>query len=126
MFEGVLIVRTRTLYRSFSGNTMTNYDVLREFEAGITNEQLEQAVESSGEAIEELRTGGVPMSYLGSQTFLNEDGSIGATMCRYDADSEATLREHSERAGLAVSDIFVVGPPHAGMAPKTGVTSKSD
>ncbi|WP_265110568.1 DUF4242 domain-containing protein [Halosolutus halophilus] len=104
---------------------MTNYDVLREFEAGITNEQLEQAVESSGEAIEEFRSGGVPMSYLGSQTFLNEDGSIGATMCRYDADSEATLREHSERAGLAVSDIFVVGPPHAGMAPKTSGTSKS-
>jgi hypothetical protein len=104
---------------------MTNYDVLREFETGITNEQLEQAVESSAEAIEELRTQGVPMSYLGSQTFLNEDGSIGATMCRYDADSEATLRKHSERAGLAVSDVFAVGPPHDGMAPKTGVTSKS-
>jgi len=105
---------------------MTNYDVLREFETGITNEQLEQAVESSGEVIEELRTKGVPMSYLGSQTFLNEDGSIGATVCRYDADSEATLREHSERAGLAVERYLRGRPPHAGMAPKTGVTSKSD
>ena len=103
---------------------MTNYDVLREFDTGITNEQLEQAVDRSGDAIEELRTEGAPMSYLGSQTFLNEDGSIGATMCRYDADSEATLRKHSERAGLAVSDIFVVGPPHVGVAPKVGVTSK--
>jgi len=104
---------------------MTNYDVLREFEAGITNEQLEQAVDSSGEAIEELRSEGVPMSYLGSQTFLNEDGSIGATMCRYDADSEATLRKHSDRAGLAVSGVYEVGPPHVGVAPKVGVTSKS-
>ncbi|SFG53206.1 Protein of unknown function [Halopelagius inordinatus] len=104
---------------------MTNYDVLREFEAGITTEQLEQAVESSGDAIDELRSEGVPMSYLGSQTFLKGDGSIGATMCRYDADSETTLREHSERAGLAVSDIFVVGPPHAGVAPKVSVAPKS-
>ena len=104
---------------------MTNYDVLREFEAGITNEQLEQAVDSSGEAIEELRSEGVPMSYLGSQTFLNEDGSIGATMCRYDADSEATLRKHSDRAGLAVSGVYEVGPPHVGVAPKVGVTPKS-
>lgn len=111
--------------RSFSESTMTNYDVLREFEAGITSEQLEQAVESSGEAIEELRSEGVQMSYLGSQTFLNGDGMIGATMCRYDADSEATLRKHSDRAGLAVSGIFVVGPPHAGVAPKSGVTSES-
>jgi hypothetical protein len=31
---------------------MTNYDVLREFEAGITSEQLEEAVDSSGDAIE--------------------------------------------------------------------------
>jgi hypothetical protein len=104
---------------------MTNYDVLREFEAGITGEQLEQAVESSGEAIEELRNEGAAMSYLGSQTFLNMDGSIGATMCRYDADSEATLRKHSDRAGLAVSNIFVVGPPHDGIAPTTAVTSKA-
>ncbi|WP_318567570.1 nickel-binding protein [Salinigranum marinum] len=104
---------------------MTNYDVLREFESGINNEQLEQAVERSGKAIEALRSEGTAMSYLGSQTFLNEDGSIGATMCRYDADSEASLRDHSERAGLAVSDIFVVGPPHAGVAPKSGVVSKA-
>ncbi|SFR56500.1 Protein of unknown function [Halogeometricum rufum] len=104
---------------------MTNYDVLREFEAGITSEQLEQAVDSSGDAIEQLRTEGVPISYLGSQTFLNGDGLIGATMCRYDADSEATLRTHSERAGLAVSEIFVVGPPHDGIAPKTGVAPKA-
>ena len=104
---------------------MTNYDVLREFETAITNEQLEQAVESSGEAIEEIRASGEPMSYLGSQTFLKEDGSIGATMCRYDANSEAAVREHSERAGLAVSDVFAVGPPHAGVPPRTGATSKS-
>lgn len=104
---------------------MTNYDVFREFEPGITDEQLEQAVERSGEAIEELRSEGTPISYLGSQTFLNADGSIGATMCRYDADSEETLRAHGERAGLAVSDIFVVGPPHAGVAPKAGVTPKA-
>ena len=118
-------MRTRTADRSFSENTMTNYDVLREFDAGITNEQLEQAVDRSGEAIEDLRSEGVPMSYLGSQTFLNEDGSIGATMCRYDVDSEATLRKHSDRAGLVVSNIFAVGPPHVGIAPKVDVTSKS-
>lgn len=125
MLGDLLLFENTRPSRSFSESTMTNYDVLREFEAGITNEQLEQAVESSGEAIEELRSEGVAMSYLGSQTFLNTDGSIGATMCRYDADSEATLRKHSDRAGLAVSNIFVVGPPHEGIAPKTGVTSKA-
>lgn len=116
---------TETPYCSFSETSMTNYDVLREFESGIDNDQLEQAVERSGKAIEALRSEGIAMSYLGSQTFLNEDGSIGATMCRYDADSEATLRDHTERAGLVMSDVFVVGPPHVGVAPTGGVASKA-
>lgn len=104
---------------------MTNYDVFCEFDSGITEEQLEQAVDRSWDAIEELRSEGIPMSYLGSQTFLDEDGLIVATMCRYDVDSEETLRDHAQRAELAVSDIYLVGPPHAGVAPKAGVMSKA-
>lgn len=100
---------------------MTNFDVFREFDSGITGEQLEAAVERSGEAIEELRSDGTAISYLGSQTFLNEDGSIGATMCRYDTDSEETIRTHAELADLPVSAVFEVGPWHAGIAPKAGV-----
>lgn len=103
---------------------MTNYDVFRTFEAGITDEQLEQAVERSGDAIEDLRSEGTLMSYLGSQTFLDEDGLIGATMCRYDAESIDVIRDHSDRAELPVIDVFEVGPWHVGLAPKSGVAQK--
>lgn len=104
---------------------MTNYDVLREFESGLSEEELEQAVDRSSTAIEEMREEGAVISYLGSDVFTDEDGLAWATMCRYDADSEDDVREHSERATLPVRNVFVRGIPLAGIAPRSGVVPKA-
>lgn len=104
---------------------MTNYDVLREFGPGITQDELDQAVERSGEAIETMREDGHAISYLGSEVFTDESGTIKATMCRYDAESEAAVREQSEHAELPVSGVFLRGDPVDATAPRTGVVPKT-
>lgn len=105
--------------------TMTNYDVLREFGSGITQGELDQAVDRSSEAIESMREDGHAISYLGSEVFVDEAGSIMATMCRYDAESESDVREQSERGELPVSGVFLRGMPVDAKAPRAGVVPKT-
>ena len=104
---------------------MTNYEVLREFDSGLSESELERAVERSSGAIEEMRGEGTVISYLGSEVFTDESGLAWATMCRYDADSEGVVREHSERAKLPVNGVFFRGTPLGGIAPRTGVVPKA-
>jgi len=103
---------------------MTNYSVLREFDSGLSRDTLEAAGDRSIETIEEMRGEGTAISYLGSDVFVDEDGLAWGTICEYDADSEATLSEHSERAELPVSGVWMRGNPLAGVAPRTGVAPK--
>ena len=104
---------------------MTNYNVLREFDDGITQDELEQAVERSSEAIESMREDGHAISYLGSEVFADEAGSIMATMCHYDAESKSDVREHSERGELPISGVFLRGEPVDASAPRAGVVPKA-
>lgn len=104
---------------------MTNYAVLREFEQGLTQADLDDAVERSGAVIEEMRGEGTAISYLGSSVFTDEQGLAWATMCRYDADSEATVEDHSERSELPFSGVFRPGTSLEGIAPETGIRPKA-
>lgn len=104
---------------------MTNYNVLREFAGGITQDELDQAVERSSEAIESMREDGHAISYLGSEVFVDEAGSIMATMCRYDAESESDVREQSERGELPISGVFLRGKSVDANAPRAGVVPKA-
>lgn len=104
---------------------MTNYDVLREFGTGISQAQLDQAVERSNDATESLREDGHAISYIGSEVFVNEAGDIMATMCRYDAESESVVREQSELGELPVSGVFLRGKPVDAQAPRAGVGVKA-
>jgi|GEM_PF-3234738 len=104
---------------------MTNYNVLREFGDGITQDELDQAVARSSDAIESMREDGHAMSYLGSEVFVNEAGTIMATMCCYDAESETDIREQSERGALPVSSVFLRGAPIEANAPRAGVIPKA-
>lgn len=104
---------------------MTNYEVYREFDSGLSGDDLEQAVERSGAAIEEMRGEGESISYLGSQVFVDEDEMAWATMCRYDATSEEAVRDLSERAELPVNEVFLRGTPLHGIAPKAGVARQT-
>lgn len=104
---------------------MTNFDVLREFGSGITQAELDSAVERSGEGIEAMREDGHAISYLGSEVFVDDEGTIMATLCRYDAGSETEVREHSERAELPVTGVFRRGTPVDATAPRAGVVAKT-
>ena len=104
---------------------MTNYDVLREFGDGITQSELDQAVARSSDAIESMREDGYAISYLGSEVFVQEEGAIMATVCRYDAESEHDIQEHSERGELPLSSIYVRGTPIDAHAPQSGVGMKA-
>ena len=104
---------------------MTNYDVFREFGDGITQSELDQAVERSGDAIESMREGGRTISYLGSEVFVDDEGTIMATLCRYDAESESDVREHSDRGQLPISGVYLRGDPVAARAPRAGVGQKA-
>lgn len=104
---------------------MTNYHVLREFGNGVTQAELDQAVKRSNEATESMREDGHAISYIGSSVFTDEAGTIMATMCSYDAESESDVREQSERGELPVSGIFLRGKSVDANAPRAGVASKS-
>jgi hypothetical protein len=97
---------------------------MREFDSGLSRDVLEAASGRSIDTIEEMRGEGAAISYLGSEVFVDEGGLAWGTICDYDADSEATLREHSERAELPVSSVWMRGSPLAGVAPRSGVAPK--
>lgn len=100
---------------------MTNFEVLREFATGRSETALRRAVARSGDVVDEMRNEGTPISYLGSDVFVDEYGLARATLCRYDADSEATVTEHSQRADLPVRSVLRRGEPMPGIAPAVGV-----
>lgn len=104
---------------------MTNYEAFRAFESSITERDLDEAVERSNEATEWMREHGNTISYLGSDVFMNEDGEIAGTVCHYDAESEDVVREHSERADLPITSVFIRGTAIPGVAPMAGVGKKA-
>lgn len=104
---------------------MTNYHVLREFGDGITQKDLDEAVDRSNEATEAMRVDGHAISYIGSEVFVDESGTIMGTICRYDAESEDDVREQSERGELPVSGVFLQGKAVDGQAPRAGVGQKA-
>ncbi len=100
---------------------MTNYHVLREFGDGVTEELLDEAVDRSNEATESMREDGHAISYIGSEVFVDEEGTIMATICSYDAESEEDVREQSERAELPVSGVYLRGESIDAAAPMAAV-----
>lgn len=99
---------------------MTEYGVLRQFEDGLTREELDGAVEACGEVIEELRAEGDDVQYLGSEVLLDDsDGTITATVCCFDGKSREQIEEVNERAGLPFVTAYRRGSPVEGEAPKT-------
>ncbi len=104
---------------------MTNYHVLREFGDGITQEQLDEAVDRSNKATESMREDGHAIAYIGSDVFADGDGNIRATICSYDAESEDDVREQSTRGELPLSGIFLRGTAVDAEAPRAGVGQKA-
>ena len=94
-----------------SGQELEDFLILRELGESISTEELEEAGEQSGEALEELREEGVGIRWVESEVLTNEAGQVTGTFCHYQAESEDAVREHAERAGLPATRIDRRGQP---------------
>ena len=90
---------------------ITEFLILRDLDEPITREQLDGAVEASGEALSALRDEGVDIEWVDSEVLTDEDGDVTGTFCRYRAESEDAIREHAERAGLPATRVSRRGEP---------------
>jgi len=92
---------------------VNDYLILRELDEAITREQLDEAVEASGNALNELREEGVDIEWVDSEVLTDDDGVVG-TFCHYRAESEDAVREHADRAGLPATKVTRRGSPLEG------------
>lgn len=97
---------------------MPEYEVYREFDGGLSQDQLRGAVEACGDAIEECRAEGQQVGYLGSEVLLNEAGTIVGTMCCFDGESREQIEQLNERAGVPFVTTYRRGTPVEGAEPK--------
>lgn len=94
-----------------SEKELTEFLILRELPEPISEQELEEAGERSGNALEELRSEGVGIRWVESEVLTNEDGQVTGTFCQYRAEDEAAIREHADRAGLPATRIAHRGDP---------------
>ena len=84
---------------------LIDFGIWREMDADITDEENKRAaLEASQSAIRELREEGVDVEWVSTDVLEKPDGDECA-YCHYRAPSEAVIEEHSERAGLPVTEL---------------------
>jgi len=88
-----------------SNQELTDFLILRELDDPITREQLDDAVDASSDALEELRSEGVDIEWEDSEVLADEAGRVTGTFCHYRAEDESVVREHADRAGLPATMI---------------------
>lgn len=98
---------------------MVEFETYREFEQGMSHEELNGAVEQCGEAIQALRSNGRDIAYLGTEVLLNDEGSIIGTMCCFDAESSDLVAKANDQAGVPFTEIYRRGTPVEGERPKS-------
>jgi DNA integrity scanning protein DisA with diadenylate cyclase activity len=94
-----------------STQELEDFLILRDLDEPITAEELEAAGETSEQTLEELQNEGVGIRWVESEIMQNEDEQITGTFCHYQAEDEAAIREHAERAGLPATRIDRRGQP---------------
>jgi len=84
---------------------MDDFLILRELDEPISEEELDAAAEASGETLQSMRDEGTQITWVSSEVLTEENEGIVGTFCHYEAESEAAVREHGERAGLPVTKV---------------------
>lgn len=90
---------------------MVDFQIYRELDEPISDEELDGAAEESGRVLEEMRGEGTDIRWNESDVLTDEDGGVVGTFCHYEAESEAAVEEHAERAGLPATTIARTGSP---------------
>lgn len=90
---------------------MVDFQIYRELDEPISEDELDGAAEESGRVLEEMREEGTEIRWNESDVLTNEDGGVTGTFCHYEAESEEAVEEHAERAGLPATNISRRGAP---------------
>ena len=90
---------------------VNDYLILRELDEAVTREQLGDAVEASGNTLQQLREEGVDIEWVDSEVMTDDSGGVVGTFCHYRAGSEDAVREHADRAGLPATKVTQRGSP---------------
>jgi hypothetical protein len=89
-----------------SDKDLIDFGIWREMDADITDEEAKQeALEASLGAIEELREEGVEVEWVSTDVLEDPEKDTECAYCHYRAPSEEAIKEHSERAGLPVTQL---------------------
>jgi len=91
-----------------------DYLILRELPEPITHDDLADAAEASGDALEALRSEGTDIEWVESEVMTNDDDEVLGTFCHYRAESRDAIEEHGKRAGLPVTRVTRRGDPLGG------------
>lgn len=90
---------------------MTDHDLIdfgiwRRMDGDVTAEETKrEALEASQGAIAELREEGIEVEWVRTDVLEDPDSDSDCAYCHYRAPSEAAIKEHSERAGLPVTEL---------------------
>jgi hypothetical protein len=93
---------------------LEDYLILRDLDEPITEDELDAAAETSGEALKTLREEGVGIEWVDSEVLTDDDGRVTGTFCHYRAENEDAVRDHADRAGLPATRIDRQGTPLSG------------
>lgn len=94
-----------------SDQELTDFLILREIDPPVTHAERERASERSVAAVETVRDDGEDIDWVRSEIMTNEEDMVTGTLCHFRAETEETLHEHADCAGLPVSRIFHRGEP---------------
>ena len=87
-------------------NDLIDFGIWREMDEKLTNEKSKQAaLEASQGAIAELGEEDIEVEWVRTDVLEDPDGETDCAYCHYRAPSEEAIREHSERAGLPVTEL---------------------
>jgi hypothetical protein len=85
---------------------LIDFGIWRRMDEEITAEEAKkEALEASQGAIAELKEEGVEVEWMRTDVLEDPDGETDCAYCHYRAPSEEAIREHSERAGLPVTEL---------------------
>ncbi|SFC75841.1 Protein of unknown function [Halobiforma haloterrestris] len=85
---------------------LIDFGIWRRMNEDVTTEEAKRdALEASQGAIAELREEGLEVEWVRTDVLEDPDDDTDCAYCHYRASSEEVIREHSERAGLPVTEL---------------------
>ena len=85
--------------------TLEEYLILRNLDEPIAEDAFDAAAEHSVEVTRQLADEGVGINWRKSDVRTQANGAVTGTMCHFQAENEAVIHEHADRAGLPVTRI---------------------